>query len=406
MKIRIISVTALIMSYLAPIKAESEVDFSAVTGLEARLFAETATFGQDDAGGSVYSELEWYFKFENSSVTLKPFFRYDSMDDNRTHVDLREAYWQTVGDEWSLTVGVNKVFWGVAETSHLVDIINQTDAVENIDGEDKLGQPMLNFNLEKSWGTLAFYILPKFRERTFASDEGRLRLELVVNDEIANYESSDEDEHIDFAVRYSTFVDVWDIGFSYFNGTSRDPLFEVDFLNSELIPFYPLIEQVGIDAQATVDEWLWKLEYINRSGFNLPGSTSSSYSAAVFGFEYSSYGVFDSPMDLGWIFEYQYDERDAFGSGSFNIDISDVIVAGARLTFNDVQSTSLLTGLGYETDGDATFLSIEGSRRIGDDMKLSVEGRVFHNISKDFAETFFFSYRNDSFIQINFEKFF
>ena len=40
--------------------------------------------------------------------------------------------------------GVRRVFWGVAESNHLVDVINQTDAIENPDQEDKLGQPMLN----------------------------------------------------------------------------------------------------------------------------------------------------------------------------------------------------------------------------------------------------------------------
>jgi hypothetical protein len=32
---------------------------------------------------------------------------------------------------------------------HLVDIINQTDGVESIDGEDKLGQSMMAFSLFK-----------------------------------------------------------------------------------------------------------------------------------------------------------------------------------------------------------------------------------------------------------------
>ncbi|MDD7885073.1 hypothetical protein [Flavivirga sp. 57AJ16] len=37
----------------------------------------------------------------------------------------------------------------MTESNHLVDIINQTDAVETFDGEEKLGQPMVQL----SWGT-------------------------------------------------------------------------------------------------------------------------------------------------------------------------------------------------------------------------------------------------------------
>ena len=41
--------------------------------------------------------------------------------------------------DWSLSIGLGKVFWGVTEFNHLVDVINQTDLVEGIDGEAKLG---------------------------------------------------------------------------------------------------------------------------------------------------------------------------------------------------------------------------------------------------------------------------
>jgi len=35
---------------------------------------------------------------------------------------------------------------------HLVDVINQTDLVEDIDGEEKLSQLMLNFSSVHKWG--------------------------------------------------------------------------------------------------------------------------------------------------------------------------------------------------------------------------------------------------------------
>lgn len=70
---------------------------------------------------------------------------------------------------------MRKEFWGVAEARHLVDIINQTDEVENFDREDKLGQPMINLALINNWGTLDFFLLTGFRDRTFPGREGRLR---------------------------------------------------------------------------------------------------------------------------------------------------------------------------------------------------------------------------------------
>ncbi len=99
-----------------------------------------------------------------SSFTFIPFARLDSADTERTHFDIRELNYLWLTDNWELRFGIRKVFWGVTETQHLVDIINQTDLVEHIDGEDKLGQPMIQLSVPsvsiyarielEDWGSL------------------------------------------------------------------------------------------------------------------------------------------------------------------------------------------------------------------------------------------------------------
>ena len=91
---------------------------------------------------------------------INRFARYDNQDDERSHVDLREAYWGYDGDSWDVNAGFSKVFWGVAESRHLVDVINQTDLVEDLDQEDKLGQPMVNVNLQRDYGRFELYVMP------------------------------------------------------------------------------------------------------------------------------------------------------------------------------------------------------------------------------------------------------
>ena len=49
-------------------------------------------------------------------------------------------------ENYETKIGVRKDFWGVTETVHRVDILNQTDSVDGFDGEDKLGQPMINLS--------------------------------------------------------------------------------------------------------------------------------------------------------------------------------------------------------------------------------------------------------------------
>lgn len=121
--------------------------------VEHRQFLSHGLQGQSKGQSSVVvqPELYWDFQSGDSSFTFTPFFRVDSLDDERTHGDIREALFLTYWDDYELRVGISKVFWGVTESAHLVDVVNQTDAVEAVDGEDKLGQPMVHFTAIKDW---------------------------------------------------------------------------------------------------------------------------------------------------------------------------------------------------------------------------------------------------------------
>ncbi|MFT6156431.1 MAG: hypothetical protein ACI9I4_001336, partial [Neolewinella sp.] len=118
-------------------------------------------------GLSLQPRITHRFKHSDSQFTLEPFLRWDSEDSNRSHADIRELNVLTAKGDWELLVGVGKEFWGVAESNHLVDVINQTDALEGIDGEDKLGQPMIRLSHIFEQSTLTAFVLPGFREREF-----------------------------------------------------------------------------------------------------------------------------------------------------------------------------------------------------------------------------------------------
>lgn len=340
---------------------------------EARVFFQDPIDDkQQDSNLSVSAQPEYYRSWDkgDQSFLFIPFARIDQHDKERTHADIRELSWLKVSHDWELRLGIRKVFWGVTESQHLVDIINQTDLVENLDGEDKLGQPMVNLALIGEWGTVDLFVLPYFRERTFPGEEGRFRTFPPVDTDNPVYEDSDEEKHIDFAVRWSRFVGVWDIGLSYFTGTSRDPGFIPNSDGSALLPVYNQIDQAGLDPQATIESWLWKLEAITRSEKN------DRYSALTGGFEYTYVGVFETATDVGIVVEYLFDDRGDNATTPFEDDI----LLAARLTLNDVQSSELLAGFILDMEGDATSFNLEASRRLGDAWKLSIEARTFSNI--------------------------
>jgi hypothetical protein len=340
------------------------------------------------------TELRWYNEAGNQRAAFIPYLRWDATDEERNLTDLREAYWAFEGDGYELLVGANTVFWGVTESVHLVDIINQTDFAGDIDGEDKLGQPMLSLMLQRDWGEITAFVMPVFRERTFAGVDGRFRPPLPVDTDKAVYESSREDRHVDLALRYSHYIGDIDIGVNVFSGTSREPRLAASPKGDSLLPVYDQIDQLGIDLQYTNDSWLWKLEAIARNG------ATHSFAAAVGGFEFTLYQLAESTADVGLLFEYQYDGRNELEP--VTIADNDLFVA-TRLAFNDVQDTTLLAGASYDTDTGEVFLNIEAERRFGEDWFGELRVRAFSG-AKQGDDTYWL--QKDDYLQLSISRYF
>ena len=373
-------------------------------GLELRIFPESPAFDEQrysTASPALFLEGEIFYETDdgNDRFKLKPYAKLDAHDDNRTHVDLREANWLHLGETYETVVGLGKVFWGVAESRHLVDIVNQSDTVEDLDNEDKLGQPMAQFIYPHDIGTFEAFVLPGFRERTFPDREARLRGGLKIADE-PTYDTSNEEYHVDFAVRFSGVFGDFDVGLSHFHGTSREPRLlptvESGSGATVLRPHYDQIDQTGIDVQYTTDAWLWKFEAIGRGGHG------DYFPAMVAGFEYTLYQVYESDADLGLLAEYLYDGRQDNGDAPGTPFQNDVFL-GTRLALNDEQDTSFLAGAIVDLETASTFLSFEAERRIGDTMKLEVESRIPTNIDH---QDLFFGVRRDSFLTVRLTRFF
>ena len=414
-----------ILPVLALLSSAAAADWRGNVSYEFSYFPETSQ-SQDNwqTSSSVAADIEYYRDLSDEvSFTVRPFVRLDQRDDERSHADIRELVLTTVGDNWEFNGGIDTVFWGVTESRHLVDVINQTDNVDGVDGEDKLGQVMLNLKLFRDSGDYEFYLLPHFRERTFPGADGRPFIGAVVDTDAVQYQSSDRSDHIDTAVRWSRSFDFWDLGLHYFYGTARDPVL-IPQLRGEsvaLIPRYILMDQIGLDAQGLYDDWLLKTEIVHRSGREL-----DDHIELVTGFEYTFVGLLaglqendiissekclaedagmlrrlicNDRMDLGIVVEFLWDERSDNAGHPFQRDL----LTGFRFALNDEQSTDALLGVVQDLDGGATTLSLEASRRIFDSFRLGVETRIFANTDDDPALN---AFRDESFIRLDLSYFF
>lgn len=382
-----------VLAVCLPPAVSAEYRLSGFGGVEARVFFEDGRYPEQfetlQASLMLQPEFGWTSGDGDDQYSFIPYARLDSQDSRRTHADVREAYWRHLSGEWEFLVGVNRVFWGVAESNHLVDIVNQADFVEDLDGEDKLGQPMFKLSSQRDWGTLDLYLLPWFRERTFPGKHGRLRFPLVT-DGNARYQSGDEQQHLDTALRYSHYLGDWDFGLYYFTGTGREPRLVPDTGGNRLVPVYDLIRQVGTDVQLTRGSWLWKFEGLWRA------QHGEHFMAAVGGFEYTLYQIIESDADLGLLIEYSRDGRSSDPAEQPPVLLDDDLFFGARLSLNDVQSSELLAGFVVDRDSHATQLSVEAERRLTNRWSVELESRWFLSSGGDISAAF----REDSYVTL------
>ena len=406
--------TALALDYRGNVSAEVTYFPSQSTDLDNWRF-----------NSSFAAEIELSHDFaDNVTLTVHPYARWDQQDDERTVLDVRELLLSTSGESWEFNGGITTVFWGVTESENPVNVINQIDTVEDLAGDTRLGQLMLNFKwFTDNYGEFEAYLLPEQREATFIGSNGRPFPGITVDPDLTTYESDRGARHVDYAVRWTRSFDIWDIGLHFFDGTSRDPILTpvVSGTSVVLAPRYPLLKQAGIDAQGLFGDLAVKAEVAEKTGNEI-----DSHIQAVTGIEYTLVGLLaplqendklpeewcspdtknilkklacNDRIDLGLVLEHLWDQRGRSSNQPFQNDL----LLGFRFAFNDAATSDALFGIFQDLDGGATTLQIEASTRLFESYRLTALGRAFVNTEDDTVLNVF---ENESFMQLNLSYFF
>ena len=146
-------------------------------------------------------------------------------------------------------------------------------------------------------------------------------------------------------------------------------------------------------SKATKDATLWKLELLLESG------QGGSHVAWVGGFEYTWYGINESDSDLGLLVEHLFDGR----GGRAPHPLENDLFAGVRLALNDEAGTDLVAAIIADAEGDGTAVTVEASRRIGDDWKVELEARAWNGVEDDDQLA---PLRRDDYVQLTLSRFF
>ncbi len=336
------------------------------------------------------ASLDW--NSGRNNIIFEGFGRWDINGNSRTHWDIRELYYQYYKGNWEFNAGAKKIFWGKTEGVHLVDVINQVDFLEGIDGEEKLGQPMVQLSYSSNIGTFSAFSLPYSRTIDFGNSAGRPRTPVVLSDDEVSFEASHEEWHPTFAVRWEHFIGDSDVGLHYFYGNAREPLV-VFSPEGKFGLEYPLVHQIGVDYQIIVKNTIVKLESIYRGG------NFEDIFAVTGGLEYTFGNIKNKGLDIGVLAEYIFDNRRELTFSSLDNDI----FLGTRVVLNDVAGTEFLFGIFQDLNKSTKTMRLEGTRRFGNNLKITATGQAFLSVDeKELAYLF----RKDSFLELELIRYF
>ncbi|ROH91872.1 hypothetical protein ED208_05710 [Stagnimonas aquatica] len=397
----------------------------AAADLDLRLETETRLFTAQSRGDAAVAAglRASHAPRPGEQLVLEAFVRADAREDARSRADLREAYYEAQAGLLTTRLGARRVYWGVAESRHLVDTLNQSDLADDLDGETKLGQPMLEFVFGGETTALSLYALPGFRERRLPGPGGPIVYPFPLAPEETRIEAGAGLLHADYAARASGQFGDLDLALSWFDGIGREPdilpclrqgsgfpgtedeancallesvtaaaprrnlltpllqalglapsnaeiaaeLEQRAYANLVLVPVYQRERRLGLEAQYIHEALALKFEGLVRD------TRSARSYAAVAGFEYNLSGLFGSAQDLGLIVEALRDTQPGLLSARYDHEV----FLGGRWSLNDVAGSQALGGVLIDSTGAGQTWSLEASRRLGDDWKLGLRLRAF-----------------------------
>jgi hypothetical protein len=377
---------------LAPAAGDAAgLQFSGFIEAEARWFPRSSDDGVTRTFfGSIAAEPSVKFQAGDAhKFTLTGFGRVDTATSARTHVDVREAKYEGRFGSLDVTVGIDRRFWGQLEAAHLVDVVNQIDSLEDVDAEDKLGQPLAEVKWTGSKASFAVMALPYFRDRLFPKAADRPNAPLLVTGSPVRA-GTNSGWTRDFAARGTLTAGPLDLSLHYFSGLNREP--RLLPIGGALTPVYDRMHQLGGDALAVLGPLRLKAEGFYRRLRNDKIAPAQNFGGFGLGAEYTFPGALGRG-DVSLLAEYYHDTRGRAATTVFDRDV----FAGFRYAGNDVASTEVLGGVLLDTRRSSRFITLEGCRRLGEAVKLSLDVRLPVRVAPDDPLRMM---RDDGFVQL------
>ncbi|MCW8093452.1 hypothetical protein [Alteromonas sp. ASW11-130] len=326
-------------------------DFNADLATNGRYyFEEKSEAVSDQLSGGIRVEAKLKYALEKLTFNGEIFTNWDSMDNARRYTDIRKANVYFSNSKITLGAGVDTFFWGVSESINVVNVLNQSDLRESLDGKVKLGQTFISMSHPFSNGEFSIYFLPEFRPIDFPE---RPAFGLPVSEKNV-YENNEKEGG--FATRALFYFSDYEFAVSYFEGTRRSPILIPQVNLKELLPYYIQTKNVLLDGVYLADDFTLKLEA------KFGKERESAFTTSNIGIEYPSYILEDYIDEIIFIAEYVFDDR---GITAETHGQNDIFI-GAKFDFGETNQGNIRFLYSYDLDNKGQYLELNYQYRLSD----------------------------------------
>lgn len=347
---------------------------------------ETAYFNHDmenkrDNQSAFRFELDGKYKIKNNQkIVAKVKAIYDTNDNKRRYFDINDLYFQHDFKNYSFLIGKSTRFWGAMEFYNQSDTFNTKDLLDNpFDYESKVGA--WNIAYTRFFDNSEFSIIAKLHEEKQRMQESRSIYNFLpysYNEKL----DTDSDDVPTIYLKYSSSIDEHQIDYSviYQNGYDEQRylvpnLSKDNNISSMQQHAYTVDKFMGFGTMVQGDT-LYKTELAYTSSHD---NKVADYAQGSIGLEHTLYGVYDK-MDVGIIaeyYKYKSFQNRRHNAKDFGKLFDDDLALGARLAFNDMDSSEVLVGLDVDRHNKEKVLFVDYDTRIDDKYKLKVSFQHF-----------------------------
>ncbi len=377
-----LSIVAFSMTQHSIAHADSEPYTKGYVGAVGHYYPENGLGVQNDGDVALVAEIETKIMlFENANVLIKPYLRYDPVNDNRNSAQIKEFDFEYRNNNNYLNIGQRILGWSTTEAVNVLpiviaDIINQRDYDADADGQQKLGRPAVTVSHLNENILLQLHYFPYFTASAYGDIESRESFASGQFDINENpiYAGENAEREKSAALRIELQSQNSNLSGFIYQGYANTNKFV--FSDATLLtPAYDLQRIYGFTSQSTTDNWIFKSELTYHETLESagPANNKDNFLTGILGAEYTVV-LYESDADVALFSEYIYDQR---GKKPYASPFANDLFGGIRWSLNNQQSTVVTVGIVKDLDDSTYIVHINYTRRLFDNMSLDLTLRHY-----------------------------